>query len=86
MQEDEVDVGGRPVCLVGLQTVIDTLTATVHDTRFMLFADTHTRDDCAGLHLSLGDFMHYSPYLAHDKPHASDVVTVHLPVSAAAGL
>ena len=33
MQEDEVDVGGRPVCLVGLHTVIDTLTAAVHDAR-----------------------------------------------------
>ena len=44
MQEDEVDVGGRPVCLVGLQTVIDTLTAAVHDKCFMLLADTHAQE------------------------------------------
>jgi hypothetical protein len=43
MQENEVDVGGRPVCLVGLHTVFDTLTAAVHDTRFMLLADTHAQ-------------------------------------------
>ncbi len=44
MQEDEVDVGGRPVSLVGLHTVFDTLTAAVHDTRFMLLDDTHAQE------------------------------------------
>ncbi len=57
-QEDEVDVGGRPVCLVGLHAVFDTLKAAVHDTRFMLLANTHAQGyDCADFHHSLGDCM-----------------------------
>ena len=53
----EVDVGGRPVCLVGLHTVLHTLTAAVNNTRLMFLDDTHTRDDCAAIHLALDDFM-----------------------------
>ncbi len=50
MQEDEVDAGGRPVCLVGLHTVRQQLLGTYTSCYLT------TRDDCAGSRLLLGEF------------------------------